>query len=147
MITNGRTYILECLGHMDGGNRFLDGGTKNNKVVLSPSTVPRQYPGAEWEAIWHEGDRWQFKCLATEVDFYLNGLTESGRVDLSKNPENTGTYWNVERQAPGLYHLTCLNTLGGKTHLNGDTVENTVDLRDSTKDLSGTNWRFYEYVD
>ncbi|GJD22204.1 hypothetical protein RIVM261_071600 [Rivularia sp. IAM M-261] len=87
---------LQCLGHL-GGDRFLDGRTREGTVGLAPTTR-ETFTGTRWKMDkLSSTEKVTLMCLGhIDGNRFLNGNTLDGSVDLAKNTEGvSGTKWQI----------------------------------------------------
>ncbi|MDB5099503.1 MAG: peptidase [Cyanobacteria bacterium RYN_339] len=142
-LAEGAAISLKCLGTVPG-NRWLDGVTQENKVVLSPETGG-YYTGTRWQVHRRGGDDINLECLGTVPgNKWLDGVTQENKVVLSPTFTGfyTGTKWRVHREGQGkAITLECLGTVPGNKWLDGVTQDNRVWLAPTTTGFyTGTRW-------
>jgi hypothetical protein len=147
---DGRMYALECLGHLPGRGRWLDGRTMDGTVGLAPE-VSRGFSGTKWKAH-NRGNLVLLECQGhVPGNRWLDGQTMDGRVTLAPEPGSptgrfSGTLWRpLAVSVEGAVQFVCQGNVKGKRFLDGLTQTGGVVLQKDPNNLSGTRWRIYDY--
>ena len=147
---DGRMYALECLGHIPGRGKWLDGRTADGTVGLAPE-VSRKFTGTKWKAH-NRGNLVMLECQGNVPGpRWLDGQTMKGIVTLAPTPATpsgqfSGTLWQpIAVSVEEAIQLKCQGNVDGKRFLDGVTERGTVVLQQDPKGLSGTSWRIHDY--
>lgn len=96
-------YTLRCMGHIHQDQYvYLSGSTAQSTTALAPD-----YASSEFETHWKiENTNGAVNLQLLQTDIYnpkwLNGITQSGIVNLSSTTDGsyTGTHWEVQASPP-----------------------------------------------